>query len=195
MKKISVLLLVFALFTLTLSGVASAAEIQKSIRVWVGEQEVKFDIPPVVANNTTFVEFKGLFTALNYTIAYDSKTKTITSVSGTSSIKINLTTGQATVDGKAAAQQIQPLVQNGRTLIPLRFVGEATGKLVDWNQAEKTIKIKDKGPSAADLQEIQTFLSEQDAYELAGDNEGFLSTIDPKSPIYQYLQEPDSGRD
>ena len=102
MKKISVLLLVFALFTLTLSGVASAAEIQKSIRVWVGEQEVKFDIPPVVANNTTFVEFKGtLFTALNYTIAYDSKTKTITSVSGTSSIKINLTTGQATVDGQS----------------------------------------------------------------------------------------------
>lgn len=188
MKKISALLLVFSLFTLTLSGVASAAEKQKSIRVWVGEQEVKFDIPPVVANNTTYVEFKGLFTALNYTIAYDSKTKTITSVSGTSSIKINLTTGQAAVDGKAAAQQIQPLVQNGRTLIPLRFVGEATGKLVDWNQAEKTIKIKDKGPSAADLQEIQAFLGEQDAYELAGDTEGFLTTIDPNSPIYEYFK-------
>ncbi|MFC5652808.1 copper amine oxidase N-terminal domain-containing protein [Paenibacillus solisilvae] len=187
MKKIQALILVLALFTLAFSGAASAAA-QKSIRVWVGDQEVKFDIPPVVANNTTYVEFKGLFTALKYTIAYEAVTKTVTGQSGSSSIKINLTTGQAVVNGKAAAQTVQPLALNGRTLIPLRFVGEATGKLVEWNPSEQSIKIKEKGPTAADQQEIQALLTQQDAYDMAGDREGFLSTIDPASPLYTYFK-------
>ena len=135
---------------------------------------------------------------MNYTIAYDSKTKAITSVSGTSSIKINLTTGQAAVNGKAAAQQIQC---SFRMASPSSNAFALSAKqqesLLIGTSAEKTIKIKDKKlGSAADLQEIQAFLSEQDAYELAGDTKGFLSTIDPSSPLYEYFpQEPDFGRD
>ncbi|GGD96276.1 stalk domain-containing protein [Paenibacillus nasutitermitis] len=187
MKKIQALILAISLLTLAFSGAAYAAEQKKPIRVWVGEQEVTFDVPPVVANQTTYVEFKGLFKALNYTVAYDAKTKMVTG-KGSHAIQINIGTGQASVDGKAAAQKLKLITQNGRILIPLRFVGESTGKLVNWNAADKTIKIMDNGPSAADLKSFQAVLDKLDAYELNADAKDIIKVIDPKSHYYDYFK-------
>ncbi|QYR21348.1 copper amine oxidase N-terminal domain-containing protein [Paenibacillus sp. sptzw28] len=189
MQKIQAFILVTLLLVLAFSGTVSAAAQQKAIRVWVEDKEVKFDVSPVLANNSTYVEFRALFTALGYTIAYDAKSKTITGHSGADSIILKAVTGQAVVNGKAAAQKIKLLARNGRTLVPLRFVGEATGKLVDWNQASQTILIKGKGPTEADKQALQAFLDKQNAYELNGDVQGMLSTLDPKSPFYAMYAE------
>lgn len=48
-----------------------------------------------------------------------------------------------TVDGKALEFQDQkPVIQEGRTLVPLRSVFEAIGATVDWNEATRTITAK-----------------------------------------------------
>jgi len=187
MKKIQAFILALSLLALAFSGVASAAEQKKSIRVWVGEQEVKFDVPPVVANQTTYVEFKGLFKALNYTVAYDAKTKVVTGT-GSHTIQINIGTGQALLDGKAAKQKVQLITQNGRTLVPLRFVSESTGKLVNWNAADRTVKITENGPSAADLKNFQAVLAKLDAFDSNSDIKDLLGIIDPNSAYYDYFK-------
>ncbi len=52
----------------------------------------------------------------------------------------------ATVDGTvtpidAANAKVVPEIINGRTMLPLRFVSESLGCLVDWVDATKTITI------------------------------------------------------
>ena len=42
------------------------------------------------------------------------------------------------VDGEYLPSDVDPIVENGRTMIPLRAAGEAVGATVDWDQATKT---------------------------------------------------------
>jgi len=46
------------------------------------------------------------------------------------------------VDGKITALDQAPLIINGRTMVPVRFVSEALGATVDWNPSTKEITIK-----------------------------------------------------
>lgn len=42
------------------------------------------------------------------------------------------------VDGEYLPSDVDPIVENGRTMIPLRAAGEAVGATVDWDQATQT---------------------------------------------------------
>lgn len=125
---------------------ASAASKKEPISVWVGSEQVAFDVSPVIVKGVTYVEFKGLFKALGYQLSYDAAGKIIkgASASGTV-ITLNTVTGQATVDGKAASQTAKPIITNGRTLVPLRFVAEATGyNVVRWDASAQKIVLTAK---------------------------------------------------
>ena len=47
----------------------------------------------------------------------------------------------AVVNGKAVTNDVAPLIVNGRTYTPARFVAEALGAKVDWNEATRTVTI------------------------------------------------------
>ncbi|MCI4464006.1 MAG: extracellular solute-binding protein [Caldisericum sp.] len=49
---------------------------------------------------------------------------------------------QATIDGKSTTLDQAPVVVNGRTMVPIRFVSEALGATVDWNNATREATIK-----------------------------------------------------
>lgn len=198
MKKLTALLLALMLFLLAFSGMASAANASATkppITVWVGGQKVAFDIPPLVANGSTYVEFKGLFKALGFSVAFDAASKTITGTSASVIMTLNAKTGAATVNGKPAAQKVNLIMQDGRTLVPLRFVGESTGMDVAWNAQKQTITISAKGPTAADVKELQAFLAKMDAFDYASDMDGMLTLFDPQSPLYDAIKQQGNSDD
>ena len=49
------------------------------------------------------------------------------------------------LDGKDVTSLATPIVQNGRTLIPIQFIAEKLGAKVDWNGKNKTLKIEKDG--------------------------------------------------
>jgi len=51
------------------------------------------------------------------------------------------------VDGKDITDLANPVIKNGRTLIPVRFVSEELGAEVIWNNEEKTVLIKKNNKS------------------------------------------------
>ena len=48
----------------------------------------------------------------------------------------------AVIDGKAVSNDVPPLIVNNRTYTPVRFVAEALGAEVEWNEASRTVTIK-----------------------------------------------------
>lgn len=67
---------------------------------------------------------------------------------GTSnSDKIILTIGkkEANVFGKTRINDVAPVTRNGRTMLPARFVAEALGATVEWNEANETVRITSNG--------------------------------------------------
>ena len=47
----------------------------------------------------------------------------------------------AVVDGNAVTNDVAPIIVNGRTYTPARFVAESLGAKVDWNEATRTVTI------------------------------------------------------
>jgi|GEM_PF-1965585 len=48
---------------------------------------------------------------------------------------------EAVVDGKSVALEAPPIIMKNRTSVPIRFISEAFGANVDWNQQEQKISI------------------------------------------------------
>lgn len=61
---------------------------------------------------------------------------------GTKAASLNLI-----IDGNNVTKSASPIVKNRRTLVPLRFIGEALGKEVLWNNDEKSVTVSDENAS------------------------------------------------
>ena len=61
---------------------------------------------------------------------------------GTKAASLNLI-----IDGNNVTKSASPIVKNRRTLVPLRFIGEALGKEVLWNNDEKSVTVSEEGTS------------------------------------------------
>jgi len=58
----------------------------------------------------------------------------VMSVSGVLAADINVT-----IDGSAQTYDVMPVIENGRTLVPMRAIFEALGAKIEWDDATKTV--------------------------------------------------------
>ncbi len=105
------------------------------IRVFIGGKPVDFgDLSPVVRSNRSLVPFRALFEAIEATVTWDQAAQQVTAKRGDRLIQLTVGSTVATVDGRQVTLEVAPAIINERTLVPLRFIAEALGKL-DWDQA------------------------------------------------------------
>ncbi|WP_312906735.1 stalk domain-containing protein [Tissierella praeacuta] len=77
------------------------------------------------------------------------------------------------VDGKDITSKSMPIVRNGRTLVPVRFVSEELGATVTWNNDDRIVKIE-KGNSTISLKidsRLVQYIDKEEKY--------FLSDVAP----------------
>lgn len=92
------------------------------------------DVDPIIKDGRTFVPVRAIGEALGFTFDYDSNTQTVTmSHSGKNfTIKMSINKNEAYVNNILTALQAAPFIQDGRTMIPLRFISESLESRVDW---------------------------------------------------------------
>lgn len=62
-------------------------------------------------------------------------------LTGTKTIEVIYNNIKITLDGKEVKTDAEPLQYQGRTFVPVRFVSEALGASVEWNNETKTVEI------------------------------------------------------
>lgn len=95
----------------------------------------------VDANGRTMVPLRVIAESLGFQVAWEAKTRQVT-VQGSDRL-INLWVGQsrAVVDGRELAIDTVPVIYQGRTMVPLRFVAETLGLAVHWDGATRTVSL------------------------------------------------------
>ena len=136
MKKFYVVLLVI-LMTLTLCSTATANDIS----VKLNGSQLSFDVPPAVDNGRTLVPLRAIFEAMGADVKWDGNTQTVTATKDSTIVVL-------TIGNKTAYKNNSPVVLDGpgkiinqRTLVPLRFVGEAFGADVVWEGKKKDYEV------------------------------------------------------
>ncbi|MCR6544581.1 beta-propeller domain-containing protein [Dehalobacterium formicoaceticum] len=132
---------------------------QGEIKVICNNKTLKFDVQPRIVDNYVFVPFRTVFEALDAQVTWDEKTGTIKAVSEQSVLEINLHENTAIIKGNKVTLSPKPIIENGQTLLPLRFVSEALYARVSWDGARKTVYIeKNKLPVVGSYQNLKKIL-------------------------------------
>ncbi|GFN23416.1 stalk domain-containing protein [Thermanaeromonas sp. C210] len=139
MKRLTVVLLILALTAYFAPG--ALAHEQQKIPVFVDGLPVAFDVPPVIQNQRVLVPFRAIGEALNIEVSWDYLTRTVRATDGENSVVLPIGSNTAYRNGSPISLEVPPQILKGRTLIPLRFFGEAFGCRVDWDGALKEVRI------------------------------------------------------
>ena len=115
----------------------------QDITVVVNGQQVGFDQPPVERSGRVFVPLRGVFERLGASVVYDNGVINATGDGRTISLKIG--SNVAIVDGAQEMIDVAPFLVGDRTLVPLRFVSQALGANVDWDNTSSTVTITMSG--------------------------------------------------
>lgn len=116
------------------------------IAVLLDSEPVQLDMQPIVVGWRTMAPFRGIFEALGYTVSWDGDSQTVTADKGGARIVMQIDNrsiryGDIWIESDAA-----PMIQNGRTLVPVRIIGELSGYDVLWNGDTRTVLIYSKLP-------------------------------------------------
>jgi len=109
------------------------------VTVIVNGNTMTFDQPPEIETGRVFVPLRGIFEQLGASVVYQNGTINATSHGRTVSLQIGSTS--ATVDGQTQTLDAPAFITGSRTLVPLRFVAQALGASVDWNNNTSTVTI------------------------------------------------------
>lgn len=145
-KKISLVLMVALLFTLT-SGMSFAAT--PDITVTVNGTKVVFDQQPVNESGTVFVPIRGILEALGQKMEWDQKTMTATATDEITKITTVIDTASPVVTTtqnevkRSYTMPASPMLISGRTLVPVRAISEIFAKDVKWDQKTSTVIVSD----------------------------------------------------
>lgn len=120
----------------------------KGLKIYVEGQKPAFDVEPQVIDGLTMVPFRALAEALDATVAWDPVTSAVVITKGDSVVKLVIGSTQAEVNGVTVLLAVPAQVIDGRTMVPLRFVGEALNAEVVFDPETGMIVIK-QAPAAS----------------------------------------------
>ncbi len=97
------------------------------------------DQKPVNASGRLLVPLRAIFEALGATVSYSGGT--IRAIRGSTNLELSLGSDQAIINGQRSTLDVPAQAVFGRTLVPLRFVGEAFGATVNYNPVTQAVSI------------------------------------------------------
>jgi len=157
MKKIFIvivaLLVLLNCFFLPLSLKADTPII---VKLWINSQYMEVNglrqpidaegTKPIIIESRTLVPIRAIIEAFGGTVTWSPSDKKVTIVLANNTVELTINKPTAYLNGFAIPidsnnSKVVPQIINGRTMVPLRFVAESLGILVDYNASNKQITL------------------------------------------------------
>ncbi|MEQ6377108.1 copper amine oxidase N-terminal domain-containing protein [Bacillaceae bacterium S4-13-56] len=113
----------------------------EEISIVINGEKQQYDQPPIVKDQRTLVPLRGVFESLGATVEWNQEQKKVTAHKGSTTIELTLNSKEAKINGVQYLLDVPAIALNGRTLVPIRFIGESLGAKVGWIQDTKTVTI------------------------------------------------------
>jgi len=150
-KLIAFLAIVVLLMTMfSVKPVVKAGSL-KTVVVFIGatvayvdEKITTLDQAPVIINGRTMVPVRFVSESLGATVDWNQSTKEVTIKLSNNTVVLKIDSTTAIVNGSKVSLDVPATIakKTGRTLVPLRFVSEAFGAIVTWDETKKSVKIE-----------------------------------------------------
>lgn len=138
MKRL--LLTIFIVFYLFIIPIYANGE----IKVNLNEKEIVFDVEPRIIEGRTMVPMRNIFEQLGCQVEWFADKAMIQVYSSYPTIELYISNKKAFIGSDEKVLDVPPLIVNGRTLVPLRFIAEALYKNVSYDEKSRTVDITDR---------------------------------------------------
>ncbi|NRS15695.1 peptidoglycan DD-metalloendopeptidase family protein [Brevibacillus sp. HB1.4B] len=135
---------VFCLMIAVSGGMVSAKEPGPIISVVVDGMGVQSDVSPIHRNGRMLVPIRVVAEATGSEVSYDADTQKVLLNKKGKHITLTIGSQTANVDGKRLKMDVSPIIVNKRTLVPIRFISEAFGYQVRWDETSAVAYIQSK---------------------------------------------------
>ena len=115
--------------------------IDSPIPIINGVEKNSLDAPPFIAGGRTMVPMRFISEILRAQIIFEPVTKGITIVYKNKTISIQIGSTRAYINREPVNIDVPPIIKNNRTFVPLRFIAEAFGGEVKWDDKTRNITI------------------------------------------------------
>lgn len=139
MKKTVSCVLIFALIMSVFLGFTVSAD--GGINVTIDGETQTYDVMPVNISGRVLVPLRGIFEKLGAEIQWRDDIKTVYANKGAKKVVVTIDSTYARIDGQPVNMDVPATIIEGRTMVPVRFVSEAMGEDVAWDDATKTVII------------------------------------------------------
>ena len=88
-------------------------------------------------------------------VNWNNDTKTITITLGSNKVEMTVDSKTAYFNNKAQTLYVAPVILNGRTMLPARFIAESFGFDVNWDNDTKTISITPRQEATTEITTVE----------------------------------------
>ena len=136
MKRI-VLLILSIIMLLSMAQVVLA----ENINVTLNGEPLYFDVNPQIINGRTMVPIRAIFEANGANVKWDETTSTVIATRGSKTVQMTIGNPTIYINEISKIMDISPVIVDGRTLVPARFVAEAFDASVEWDGENNNVII------------------------------------------------------
>jgi hypothetical protein len=135
------------LFRWITAGTKTILEFTVEERAYLTDGIIQYmDVEPLVIEGRTMLPIRFVAEPLGAKISWESAARKVTVSLDDTRIELWINSPKARINGREiyidpANPQVMPILSEGRTLLPLRFVSEALGAGVEWNSKLRTVTI------------------------------------------------------
>ena len=117
----------------------------QTISVTLDGKSITFpDQDPLEQSGRVMVPVNAILEALGAEVTWDKTAKTVTAVLNDQTLVLQIGSSTATVNGETLDIDAPAIIQNSRTLVPVRFISEGLGLTVDWDQTAAQVSLTSK---------------------------------------------------
>gem|GEM_PF-515592 len=146
LKRVVVIMACVFLLCVVLEPVGEITQVKAQnnntgIPIYIQGQKKTFDSPPILKNGRVFLPIRYISEYFGAQVGWDEQTRTVTVKQGSKTVSLQIGSSSAQVNEKEVSLDVPAFVNAGRTYVPLRFIGEALGRFVDWDETERAVYV------------------------------------------------------
>ena len=116
-----------------------------SIAYTLNGEENEMDVAPYIKDDRTFLPVRYVAYAVGISpedILWDPVDRTVTIFKGDRIVQLTIDSKVMVVNGVNVNMDVAPEITDGRTMMPIRWVGQALGATINWDSATKTVTVE-----------------------------------------------------
>ena len=143
-QKISLAALVFG------ATVTGSVQAQSAPRLVLNDRPFRTHVAPVTQDGRVLVPLRDIFEGLGARVDYDDLNRTITARRRGTVVHMALGSRRAEINGQRVRLDVPANTIYGSTMVPLRFVSEALGAIVNYYPDRDVVHINDPATAPND---------------------------------------------